>query len=78
MEIREWIRFVHRLAMEALFGPVVAVQSEHFADDAAARKPLDMDDEIDRFADLRFHIGECGLRVAAHDQIGEAGECLGG
>ena len=74
VEIRDWIRVVNRLAMEALFGAVVAVQSEHFADDAAARKPLDMHDEIDRFADLRFHIGECSLRVRAHDEIGEAGE----
>ena len=72
----EWIRFVHRLAMEALFGPVVAVQTEHFADDAAAWLPLDMNDEIDSLADLRFHIGECSLCVGAHDKIGEAGESL--
>ena len=36
--------------------------------------PLDMDDKIDGFSDLRFGIGEGGLRVAAHDQIGEARE----
>ena len=35
---------------------------------------LDMDDKIDGFSDLRFGIGEGGLRVATHDQIGEAAE----
>jgi len=33
-----------------------------------------MDNEINGFSDLRFGIGEGGLRVAAHDQIGEASE----
>src|SRR4029077_18389155 len=36
-----------------------------------------MDDEIARFSDLRFSIREGGLRVAAHDQIGEAREGFG-
>ena len=35
---------------------------------------LDMDDEIDGFSDLSFGVGEGGLRVATHDQIGEARE----
>ena len=33
---------------------------------------LDMDDKIDGFSDLSFGIGERALRVAAHDEIGEA------
>ena len=35
---------------------------------------LDMDDKIDGFSDLGFGVGERGLRVASHDQIGEARE----
>jgi hypothetical protein len=35
---------------------------------------VDMDDEINGFSDLRFGIGEGGLRVATHDEIGEASE----
>ena len=35
---------------------------------------FDMDDKIDGFSDLGFGIGEGGLRVATHDQIGEARE----
>ena len=74
MGMREWIRFVDRLAMEALIGAVVAVQAEDFTDDAAAWLPLDMHDEIDGLRDLRLGIGKGRLRVIAHHEIGEAGE----
>ena len=63
--------------MESLRGPVVALQSEHFADDAPAWLALDMDDEVNRFSDLGFYIGDGGLSVRTHDEIGEAGESLG-
>jgi hypothetical protein len=36
--------------------------------------PLDMDDKINGFSDLGFGVGEGGLRVVAHDQIGETAE----
>jgi hypothetical protein len=36
--------------------PIVATKGERFTEDAAARLPLDMDDEIDRFSDLRFRV----------------------
>ena len=62
----------YRLDQEALRVAVVAAKRQDFADNAAARLPLDMDDEIDGFSDLGFGIGEGGLRVVAHDQIGEA------
>ncbi len=61
-----------RLDQEALRVAVVSTKGQDFADNAAARLPLDMDDEINGFSDLRFGIGEGALRVAAHDQIGEA------
>src|ERR1019366_8533180 len=64
----------HRLNQEALRIAVVSTKGQDFAHDATARLPLEMDDEINGFSDLRFGIGEGGLRVAAHDQIGEASE----
>ncbi len=57
---------------EAFGVAVVAPKSQDFTDDAAARLPLDMDDEIDCFSDLGFGVGEGGLRMVPHDQIGEA------
>src|SRR5580692_5963622 len=68
---------VDLLTMEGLRGPVVALQSEHFADDAPPWLALDMDDEVNRFSDLRFHVGDRGLSVRTHDKIGEAGKSLG-
>ena len=43
---------------------VIAAKRQHFADDTAARLPLDMDDEIDSFCDLRFGVGR---RSSGHD-----------
>ena len=63
-----------RLDQEAFRVTVVATKRQHFADDAAAWLPLNMDDEIDGFSDLGFGVGEGGLRVAAHDEIGETAE----
>jgi hypothetical protein len=64
----------YRLDQEALRVAVVSTKGEDFADNAAARLPLDLDDETNRFSDLHFGIGEGGLRVVAHNQIGEAPE----
>jgi hypothetical protein len=61
----------YRLDQEAFRVAVVAPKSQDFADDAAARLPLDMDDEINGFSDLGFGVGEGGLGVVPHDQIGE-------
>src|SRR5271169_1675621 len=66
----------YRLDEEAFGVAVVSPESEHFADDAARRVPLDVDDEVDGFSDLRFGVGEGGLGMAAHDQIGESLEGL--
>src|SRR5208337_1979523 len=62
----------YRLDQEAFGVAVVTAKGEHFADNPAARLALDMDDEIDCISDLRFGVGESGLRVVPHDQIGEA------
>jgi hypothetical protein len=59
---------------EAFRVAVVSPKGQDFADNAAAILPLDMDDEINGFSDLRFGIREGGLRVATHDEIGEARE----
>ena len=59
------------LNKEAFRVAVIAAKRQDLADDAAARLTLDMDDEIDSFSDLGFGIGERGLRVAAHHEIGE-------
>ena len=64
------------LHLELLGAAVVVVQSEDFADDAAARLPLDMDDIIDGLADLGFHVLVGGLRMAAENEVGEAAQRL--
>ncbi len=51
---------------------VVSAKSQHFADGAATRLALDMDNEIDRFSDLRFGVREGRLRMVAHHEIGKA------
>jgi hypothetical protein len=61
----------YRPDQEALRVAVVSTNGQDFADNMAARLPLDMDDEINRFSDLRFGIGVGGPCVAKHDQIGE-------
>src|SRR5271169_2344962 len=66
------VHLEYRVDQEAFGVAVVAAKAQHFADDAAARLALDMHDEIDGFCNLGFGIGEGGLRVVAHDQIGEA------
>src|SRR5258707_15538519 len=65
------LRLEYRLDQEALRVAVVSPKGQDFADNAAALLPLDMDDEIDGFSDLRFGIRKGSLRVAAHDEIGE-------
>jgi hypothetical protein len=44
------------LHLKALFAAVIAVQLQHFADDAASRLTVHMDDEIDSLADLSFNV----------------------
>ena len=71
------LRLEYRLDQEAFRVAVVSPKGQDFADNAAAILPLDMDDEINGFSDLRFGIREGRLRVATHDQIGEAREGFG-
>jgi hypothetical protein len=52
----------HRLDQELLRVAVVSPKGQDFADNAAARLPVDVDNEINGFSDLRFGIGEGGLR----------------
>src|ERR1035441_1189586 len=63
-----------RLDQEALGVPVVTTKRQHFTEYAAPRLPLNVDYKINGFYDLGFGVGEGGLRVAAHDQIGEPAE----
>src|ERR1700720_4757325 len=63
-----------RLYQETLGVPVVSTKRQYFTEDAAPRPPLNVDDKINRFPDLGFGVGEGGLRVVAHDQIGETVE----
>ena len=59
------------LDQEALSVPVVPTKRQHFPEYAAPRLPLNVDDKINGFCDLGFGVGEGGLRVIAHNQIGE-------
>jgi len=63
-----------RLNQEAFRVAIVPTKRQHLADDTAARLALNMDDNINGFADLRLGVGEGGLGVVAHDQIGETTE----
>jgi len=56
---------------EALRVAIVSTKREHFAKNSAARLTLDMHNKIDGFTNLGLGVGEGGLRVVAHDQIGE-------
>ena len=67
----------YRFDQEAFRIAVVPAKRQHFAEDAARWSTLDMDDKIDGFSDLSFGVGEGGLRVVAHDEIGEAREGFG-
>src|SRR5271166_3101886 len=66
----------YRFNEEAFCVPVVADHSQYFADHSASWVTLNMDDEIDRFSDLSFGVGEGCLRMVPHHQIGEAMEGL--
>ena len=59
-----------RLDQESLPFPVIAVDCQDFANDSATWLTVDMDHEVDRLTDLGFGVGKCGLRMAAHYQIG--------
>jgi len=64
----------HRLDQEAFGIAVVPAKRQDFSEDSAPWSTFDMDDEINGFCDLSFGVGESGLRVVAHHQIGEASE----
>src|SRR5258705_5996951 len=51
---------------------VVSAKSQHFADGAATRLALDMDNEIDCFSDLCLGVREGRLRMVTHHEIGKA------
>src|ERR1700732_5006794 len=63
-----------RLNQETLGVPVVSTKRQHFPKDAAPWLSLNVDDKVNGFCDLGFGVGEGGLRVVAHDQIGETTE----
>ena len=67
---------VNDLEFELLRAAVVVVQSKNFADHAAARFALHMDDVIDGLADLRFDVLKGRLCVAAENEIGKAAQRL--
>ena len=62
---------VYHLETKLLSLPVIAIQAQNFADGAASWLTLDMDYEVDGFANLRFHVFIRRLLVASHDKIGE-------
>lgn len=64
----------YRLDQEAFRIAVVATKRQHFAENAAPWLALDMHDKINGFSDLSFGVGEGGLGVVAHHQIGETSE----
>jgi hypothetical protein len=64
------------LYQKAFCVSVVSTNRQHFAEDAAPGPPLHVDDKVNGFPDLGFGVGKCGLRVVAHDQIGEPAECF--
>jgi hypothetical protein len=47
---------VYHLETKLLCLPVIAIQAQHFADGAASWLTLDMDDEVDGFANLSLYI----------------------
>src|SRR5208337_1684183 len=67
----------YRVDQEAFGIAVVSAKRQHFADDTAAWLTFDMHDNINGFPDLRLGIGERGLRMVAHYQIGKAREGFG-
>ena len=58
--------------------PVIAAQPQHFADDAAARLALDMDNVIDGFSDFGLDVLEGSLGVAAENEVRKAAQRLCG
>src|SRR5208337_4091017 len=64
----------YRVDQEAFGIAVVPAKRQDFAEDSAPWSTFDMDDEINGFCDFSFGVGEGGLRVVAHHQIGEASE----
>src|ERR1022692_4023455 len=62
------------LDQETFCAPIVSTNRQHFAEDAAPWLPLNVDYKINGFRDLGFGVGEGGLRVVTHDQIGEPAE----
>ena len=67
---------VYHLETKLLSLPVIAIQAQYFADGAASWLTLNMDYEVNGFADLRFHVFIRCLLVTSHDEIGEAAKCL--
>jgi hypothetical protein len=62
----------YRLHLKALFAAVIAVQLQHFADDAASRLTVYMNHQIDSLADLRFNVRKGRLGVTAEDEVRKA------
>src|ERR1700761_6489714 len=60
------VHLVNRLEKELFSPSVVALQCKYLTDHSAARAALGVDDEFHGFANLRFDIRKCRLRVGAH------------
>src|ERR1035437_448974 len=67
---------INHLETKLLSLPVIAIQAQHFADGAASWLTLDVDDEVDGFADLSLNVLIRRLLVASHDEISEAAKGL--
>src|ERR1017187_3295356 len=67
---------INHLETKLLSLPVIAIQAQHFADGAASWLTLNMDDEVDSFADLSLNVLIRCLLVASHHEIGEAAKGL--
>jgi hypothetical protein len=63
---------IYDLETKLLRLPVIPIQPQHLPDGAASWLTLNMDYEVDGFADLRLHVFTRRLLVASHDEIGEA------
>jgi hypothetical protein len=66
----------YRLDQETLGISVVPAKCQHFADDAATGLSFQVNNQVDRFSDLGFCVGERRLGVASNDEIGEPMESL--
>ena len=76
---RGWVSTLcleYRLDQETFRGAVITTKRYHLAENPASRLSLDMYDQINGLSDLCLGVGERGLGVLAHDEIGKTTEGL--